>query len=402
MLGKLLADSGGAQQIAQTVLRSSGIQRVPWAMALIAMLVGIPLFFEIGVVLLLPIIFTMARQVEAARQAEQRQADEGRGAGRGSVAVNVSLATSSYLLVGIPALAGLSVLHGLIPPHPGPLTAINALGADLGTTMVYGLIVAVPTVIIAGPLFGSWIARRVHPSPSRELLDQIASEKTYENPPSFALTLFTILLPVGLMLIRTVVDVAAPKPSQFKSIADFIGDPVVALLVAVLFAMWVFGVARGLKATEVNRLVGAALAPAAGILLIIGAGGGFKQELVDSGVGQAIAKAAQHTGLSVLVVAWLVAVLIRLATGSATVATVTAAGIVVPLVTAHAGVNRPLVALAVGCGSLFFSHVNDAGFWLVKEFFGMTVRETIETWSVMETIVSVVGFLFVLALSTVV
>jgi GntP family gluconate:H+ symporter len=251
-------------------------------------------------------------------------------------------------------------------------------------------------------VFGSWISRRVHPAPPPELLDTIATERKYENPPSFPLTLFTILLPVALMLFRTFVDVLASKPSSFKSVADFVGDPVVALLVAVFFAMWAFGLARGLKGTEVNRFVGAALAPAAGILLIIGAGGGFKQVLVDSGIGTAIAKAAEHTGLSVLLVAWLIAVLIRLATGSATVATVTAAGIVAPLVTSQAGVNRPLVALAIGCGSLFFSHVNDAGFWLVKEFFGMTVRETIESWSVMETIVSTVGFLLVLALSTVV
>jgi GntP family gluconate:H+ symporter len=400
MLGKLLAESGGAQQIAQTVLRSSGIRRVPWAMALIAMLVGIPLFFEIGVVLLLPIIFTMAGQVEAARQEEDATSHPDPGGARSGVAVQ--MATSSYLLVGIPALAGLSVLHGLVPPHPGPLTAINALKADLGMTMLYGIIIAVPTVILAGPIFGSWIARRVHPTPSPELLEQIASDRKYDNPPSFGLTLFTILLPVALMLIRTVVDVVQSKPNHVKSVADFIGDPVVALLAAVLFAMWAFGLGRGLDRKKVNELVGAALAPAAGILLIIGAGGGFKQELVDSGIGNAIAKAAEHTGLSVLVVAWLVAVLIRLATGSATVATVTAAGIVVPLVTAHPGVNRPLVALAIGCGSLFFSHVNDAGFWLVKEFFGMTVRETFESWSVMETIVSVVGFVFVLALSTVV
>lgn len=393
MLGKLLAESGGAQQIAETVLRASGVRRVPWAMALIAMLVGIPLFFEIGVVLLLPIIFTMARQVEASRE-------HGPRSGPGAMALGA--ATSSYLLVGIPTLAGLSVLHGLVPPHPGPLTAINALGANLGTTLFYGLIVAIPTVIVAGPLFGSWIARRVHPEPSEDLLETIATERKYENPPSFPLTLFTILLPVALMLIRTVVDVVRQKPSTVKSVADFIGDPVVALLVAVFFAMWAFGFARGLDKSRVSQFVGAALAPAAGILLIIGAGGGFKQVLVDSGIGSAIAKAAEHTGLSVLVVAWLVAVLIRLATGSATVATVTAAGIVVPLVTAHPGTNRPLVALAVGCGSLFFSHVNDAGFWLVKEFFGMTVRETIESWSVMETIVSVVGFLLVLALSTVV
>jgi GntP family gluconate:H+ symporter len=204
------------------------------------------------------------------------------------------------------------------------------------------------------------------------------------------------------MLARTVVDVTATKGSTAIAAADFIGDPVVALLIAVIVAMWTFGLARGIGTRKVNELAGAALAPAAGIILIIGAGGGFKQVLIDAGIGGAIAKAATNTGLPVLVVAWLVAVLIRVATGPATVATVTAAGIVTPLVFTTAGVNRPLVALAIGAGSLFFSHVNDAGFWLVKEFFGMTVRQTIESWSVMETIISVVGLVLILLLSTVV
>jgi GntP family gluconate:H+ symporter len=390
MLGKLLADSGGADMIAQTVLRHSGIRRVPWAMALIAMVVGIPLFFEIGLVLLLPIIFTMARRLDAELAAEG--APEGGG-------VAVLQRSSTYLLVGIPALAGLSVLHGLVPPHPGPLVAIHALNADLGTTMFYGILVAIPTVIIAGPVYGRWVARRVHPAPSPALLAQIAKDTQPDDPPTFGVTLFTILLPVALMLARTVVDVTAAKGSSIITAADFIGDPVVALLIAVIVAMWTFGLSRGLGSRKVNELVGAALAPAAGIILIIGAGGGFKQVLIDAGIGGAIAKAATHTGLPVLLAAWLVAVLIRVATGSATVATVTAAGIVVPLVAANPGVNLPLVALAIGAGSLFFSHVNDAGFWLVKEFFGMTVRETIESWSVMETIISVVALLLILLLS---
>jgi GntP family gluconate:H+ symporter len=392
MLGKLLADSGGADMIAQTVLRHSGIRRVPWAMALIAMVVGIPLFFEIGLVLLLPIIFTMARRLDTA-VANQ---------GGGGTPVGTLQRSSTYLLVGIPALAGLSVLHGLVPPHPGPLVAIHAINADLGTTMIYGILIAIPTVIIAGPLYGTWVARRVHPAPSPDLLAQLAKDTEPQNPPTFGITLFTILLPVALMLARTVVDVTAAAGSTAVTAADFIGDPVIALLIAVVVAMWTFGLARGIGTRKVNELVGASLAPAAGILLIIGAGGGFKQVLIDAGIGGAIAKAATHTGLPVLVVAWLVAVLIRVSTGSATVATVTAAGIVAPLVVSTVGVNRPLVALAIGAGSLFFSHVNDAGFWLVKEFFGMSVRQTIESWSVMETIISVVGLVLILLLSTVV
>jgi GntP family gluconate:H+ symporter len=391
MLGKLLAESGGAEQIASTVLSRSGPRRVPWAMAVIAMIVGIPLFFEIGVVLLIPVIFTMARRV-AAELAEGAARREGPGA-----ALAVAPRTgSTYLLVGIPALAGLSVLHGLVPPHPGPLIAIDAVQADLGTTLLYGLIIAIPTVIIAGPLFGQYIARRVEPHPPENLLDQVAREARPENPPGFGATLFTVLLPVGLMLLRTVAEVTLGTDNAVRTWASFVGEPIVALLIAVLVAMYTFGFARNFGGRQVGAFLGESLAPAAAILLIIGAGGGFKQMLIDSGVGKTIAKAAEHASISALLLAWLVAVLIRLATGSATVATVTAAGIMAPLVAADPSIDRPLLVLAIGAGSLFLSHVNDAGFWLVKEYFGMTVGDTFKTWSALETIVSVVGIVLVL------
>ncbi|MEA2322302.1 MAG: gluconate:H+ symporter, GntP family [Solirubrobacteraceae bacterium] len=380
MLGKLLAESGGAERIAETVLSRSGPDRVPWAMALIAMIVGIPLFFEIGVVLLIPIIFVMARRVER----------EG-----------TAVSGNTYLLVGIPALAGLSVLHGLVPPHPGPLIAIDAVGANLGVTMLYGFIVAVPTVIIAGPLFARLATRWAHADPPQALRDQVAGEARTENPPSFGATLLTVLLPVALMLLRTLADVTLDEGDRLRDWADFVGEPIIALLIGVLVALWTFGFSRGFGRTELSGFLGASLAPAASILLIIGAGGGFKQVLIDSGIGDAIAKGIQGSSLSPLVLAWLVAVLIRLATGSATVATVTAAGIMAPLV-AHVSVDRPLLALAIGCGSLFFSHVNDAGFWLINQYFGMSVIDTIKTWSVMETVISVVGMAFVMLMSLVV
>jgi GntP family gluconate:H+ symporter len=383
MLGKLLAESGGAERIATTILDRSGPRRVPWAMALVAAIVGIPLFFEIGVVLMIPIIFTMARRVQAA----------GHGAGNPG---------RTYLLVGIPALAGLSVLHGLVPPHPGPLVAIDALGASIGTTMFYGFIIAVPTVIIAGPLFAQFIAPRAEASPPQALVDTVAAETTHDDPPSFGLTIFTILLPVAIMLLRTVADVSFAEDDKVRQWADFIGDPIVALLIGVLVALVTFGYRRGFDRPTVGGFLGASLPPTASILLIIGAGGGFKGVLVDSGIGDAIAKGVQDLGVSALILGWLVAVLIRLATGSATVATVTAAGIMAPIVAHDAAVNRPLLALAIGSGSLFFSHVNDAGFWLINQYFGMTVKDTIKTWSVMETIISVVGLTGVLILSLIV
>jgi GntP family gluconate:H+ symporter len=385
MLGALLSESGGADQIARTVLGKAGDERVPWAMALVAMIVGIPLFFEIGVVLLIPIIFTVARRLQA-RRAEQ----------------GLEVSGNTYLLVGIPALAGLSVLHGLVPPHPGPLTAISTIKADLGMTMLYGFIIAVPTVIIAGPLFAKVATHWAHAEPPEKLVQQVAREPEADTAPSFGLTLFTILLPVALMLVRTVADVALDEGDPVRKWADFVGNPVVALLIGVLVAMWTFGFGRGFDRDKLNALMGNSLAPAASILLIIGAGGGFKGVLVDSGIGDAIAKGVESAGVSALILGWLVAVLIRLATGSATVATVTAAGIMAPLVANDTAIDRPLLALAIGAGSLFFSHVNDAGFWLINQYFGMSVKDTIKTWSVMETIISVCGLIGVLALSLVV
>jgi GntP family gluconate:H+ symporter len=381
MLGKLLAESGGAERLAQTVLDKSGPARIPWAMAIIAMIVGIPLFFEIGVVLMIPIIFTMARRVDEA------------GAGRGG---------NTYLLVGLPALAGLSVLHALVPPHPGPLIAIDALGADLGTTMLYGFIIAIPTVIIAGPVFARFATHWAHAQPPQDLIDQVAKETGNDNPPSFGIVLFTVLLPVAIMLLRTLVDVSFAEGDPIRDWADFIGNPIVALLIGVLVALWTFGFSRGVDRDTLNGYLGASLAPAASILLIIGAGGAFKQVLVDSGIGDAIGKGVDGIPVSALLIGWLVAVLIRLATGSATVATVTAAGIMASILKDQAGVDPALLALAIGCGSVFFSHVNDAGFWLVNQYFGMSVPDTLKTWSVMETIISVVGIILVMGLSLVV
>jgi gluconate:H+ symporter, GntP family len=381
MLGKLLAESGGADQIATTVIRHSGTDRLPWAMALIAMIVGIPLFFEIGVVLLVPIIFTVVRELRA----------EGK-----------EVSGQTYLLLGIPALCGLSVLHGLVPPHPGPLIAIGALNADLGTTLAYGILIAIPTVAICGPLFARYASRWATADPPQNLIDQVAKESKHDNPPSFGLTLFTILLPVGLMLLRTAADLAFDEGDKIRDWADFVGDPIVALLIAVLVSLYTLGVSRGFKGDQLRDFLTDGLAPAATILLIIGAGGAFKQVLIDSGIGDSIAKGVESAGISALLLGWLVAVLIRLATGSATVAITTAAGIMAPIVAHDASVNGPLLALAIGCGSLFLSHVNDAGFWLINQYFGMSVKDTFKTWSAMETLISCVGMAGVMILSVIV
>ncbi|EZP31595.1 GntP family permease [Pseudomonas sp. RIT288] len=371
MLGKMMAESGGADQIAQTLIRAFGKDKVQWAMMFAAFLVGIPLFFEIGFVLLIPLVFIVARRTGV-----------------------------SIIKIGIPLLAGLSAVHGLVPPHPGPLLAIGVFGADIGKTILYGLIVALPTAIIAGPIFGTFIAKHIPGHPNQELVDQLARESDDSTKlPSFTITLITVLLPVLLMLLKTFADVALPDGHFFRTWMDMIGHPISALLLALLLSLYTFGHKQGIGSQQMLKWLDASLAPTAAIILIIGAGGGFKQMLVTSGVGDVIGHMAVSAQISPILLAWLVAAVIRIATGSATVATITGAGIVVPVVGMIPGVNRELLVLATGAGSLILSHVNDAGFWLVKQYFNMTVAETFKTWTAMETILSVVALGFILLLS---
>ncbi len=403
MIGGMLAESGGADRVVNAFVDRVSTGRLPWAMAGVAALIGIPLFFEVGVVLLVPIVLLVARRTSL-----------------------------PVLAVGIPALAGLSVLHGLVPPHPGPLVAIDALHADLGRTLLFGLICAIPCVVLAGPVFGTWISRRLDlPVPvmfgQRENVNRegggasghvddlggvtsggeraavgTAVEAPPRRLPGLAPTIATVLLPVVLMLLRAIGELTLDKGNGLRSVLDIIGTPMIALLAGVIVSMFTLGTAVGFGREKISKTLGGSLPAIAGILLIVAAGGGFKQVLVDAGVGDLVGRAAENFSINALILGWLVAVGIRLATGSATVATITAAGIVAPLAGGLDSNTVALLALAIGSGSLFFSHVNDAGFWLVKEYFGMSVGQTIKSWSVMETIISVVGLLSVLALSVVV
>jgi len=372
IIGKLLIDSGGADQIVDTVLARTAAKRLPWAIAFAAFIIGIPLFFEVGVVLLIPVVMLVARRSKV-----------------------------SMIVVGIPALAGLSALHGLVPPHPGPLIAIDALGADLGLTLGLGLLVAIPTVAVAGPLLAKPMARWVPLAPPTEILGMAERDEDARRP-SFGIALTVVLLPVVLMLARTLAETAGFADSGAGQVLDFIGTPLVALLITALVALVLLGTALGRTRSSVSKLVDSSFAPIASILLIVGAGGGFKQTLVDSGVGDVIAKGLADAPISPLLAAWLVAVLIRVATGSATVATVTAAGIVAPLAADLSPTHVALMVLAIGAGSVFLSHVNDAGFWLVKEYFKMTVGQTFKTWSLMECVLSVTALVVVLLVSLVV
>lgn len=364
IIGTILFKSGGADTIVDTIMSKTPLQRLPWAMALIA-------FFEVGVVILIPVVLFAARRAKA-----------------------------PVVLLGIPALAGLSTLHAFVPPHPGPLTAIGALNANLGITLALGLIVAIPTVIISGPLFGKLAAKWV-PIAAPENTAEAEAPKSAENRPSFTSAIAVILLPVVLMLASSIVDLTGQSETVWGRALAFIGTPLVALLITTIFAMVVLGYMQKFTRDAVNGMVGQSFSSVAGIILIVAAGGGFKQTLVDSGIGDVIANSITESAMNPLIAGWLVAVLIRLATGSATVATVTASGIMVPLATGMSPTHLAMLVLAIGAGSVFFSHLNDAGFWLVKEYFGMTVGQTLKTWSLMETILSVTGLGCVMLLSLV-
>ena len=372
MLGKMMAESGAATRIAITLIGLFGERRVHWAIMFVAFIVGIPVFFQVGFVLLIPLVFTIARRTGM-----------------------------SLIKIGIPLVAGLSVVHGMLPPHPAAMLAVTAYHADVGRTILYGLIVGIPTASLAGPVFASWIAPRIALSPDNPMAAQLEGNGGQEMP-GFGISVFTVVIPIILMLLASAADVALDPASPVVTVLHFIGNPIVALLLALLFSFWSLGRARHFTRNEILHFCNDCLGPTATILLVIGAGGGFNQVLVQSGVGRAIAGMAAGSHVSLLVLAWIVAALIRVATGSATVAIITAAGIVAPIAASMPGTNAELLVLSTGAGALVLSHVNDSGFWLIKEFFNMTVAETLKTWTVAETIIGVAGLGFTLLLSFVV
>src|SRR5205809_6321935 len=371
MLGKMMAESGGAARIATTLIALFGERRVHWAIMVVAFLVGIPVFFQVGFMLLIPLVFTIARR-----------------------------SGLSLVKIGIPLVAGLSVVHGMVPPHPAAMLAVQAYRADIGRTIAYAILVGLPTAALAGPIFATWITPRIQLPAHNPMATQLSGDTSGEMP-SFGLTLFTVLLPVILMLAASVADVALDTTSAIRATIDFVGSPIVALLVALLFSFWSLGYRQHFTRDQILKFANDCLGPTATILLVIGAGGGFNRVLLESGVGKAVADLAVGSHASPLLLAWIVAALIRVATGSATVAMTTSAGIVAPIAAMTPGSNAELLVLATGAGSLVLSHVNDSGFWLIKEFFNMTVPQTLKTWTVAETIIGIAGLGFTLVLSLV-
>ena len=371
IIGKLLAESGGAAVVANAMARALGERRLDWALMLSAFIVGLPVFFQVGLVLLAPILFTLTRQTQ-----------------------------TPVLRLGIPVIAALSAAHGLVPPHPGPLAAIERLGADTGRTLFYSLIVGLPVAIVAGPVFGRFISRRVHVD-AGAMADQLTATHTAARTPSLAVTMVTILLPVLLMLMAALAQAIMADGPVRRGVA-FAGSPLVAMLLATLLALYTFGRACGFDRTRLLRFAEESLPPIASVLLVVGAGGGFGRVLDAAGADTAIADAVGGLRLSPLVLGWVIASMLRLAVGSATVAVVTAASIMAPIAAAIPGIDRDLLVVAIGAGSLIASHVNDGGFWLVKEYFNMTVAQTVATWTLMETIIALTGLAGVLAVALVV
>ena len=379
VIGKLLAESGGAVVVSRALANALGERRLDWALMLSGFIIGLPVFFQVGLVLLAPVLFTAQRQTK-----------------------------TPLLRLGLPLVAGLSAAHGLVPPHPGPLAAIERLGADPGRTLLYSLIVGLPVAILSGPLYARYICRRVHVEPGA-IAEQFTH--TVDNPagakpssgspfstPSLGVTVVTMLLPVLLMLLAALAQTVMADGTLRRAVI-FIGSPLAAMLVATLVAIYTFGHACGFDRARLLRFAEESLPPIAGVLLVVGAGGGFGRVLDAAEVDTAIAHAMGGLRLSPLVMGWVIASLLRLSVGSATVSVITAASILAPLVASTPGVNKELLVVAIGAGSLIMSHVNDGGFWLVKEYLNMSVPQTVATWSIVETIIAVSALAGVLVLA---
>ena len=367
MLGKLVADSGAAQRITSQLIAKFGKRNIQWAVVLTGFIVGIPMFYSVGFVILVPLVFT--------------------------VAASTGL---PLLYVGLPMLASLSVTHGYLPPHPAPTAITGMFNADLGKTLLYGIIVAIPAIIVAGPFFSRTL-KNIPAAPLKEFVNPRVL--TDEEMPGTAISIFTALLPVILIALATVAEMLLPEGLWVLKVLQFLGNPVIAMLVSVLVAIYTLGLRRGKKMTEVMDAVGQSISGITMVLLIIAGAGALKQVLVESGVSDYIADLLAGSSLSPLFLAWLIATVIRVCVGSATVAGLTAAGIVAPLVDMP-GVSAELMVLAIGSGSLMLSHVNDSGFWLFKEYFSLSVKDTLKSWTIMETTVGVMGLIGVLLLNT--
>lgn len=370
ILGKMLEVSGGAERLARTMIEVLGKKNAQWAMMIVGFVAGIPVFFQVGFVLLIPLVF--------------------------SVAMETGL---SMFSIGVPLAVTLMTVHCIVPPHPAAMAIAGSLQADVGKVILYGIIVGFPAAIIGGPMWTNLMGKNIDVKPPAHLFK---SERTPdEKLPPFGITLFTVLLPLLIMVSKTIIELSAPKNAAYMPIVSFIGNPITALLISVFVAYYTLGFARGFNMKQISAFTEQCFAPVAGILLVIGGGGAFNKVLVDSGLGNEIAKVLTSMHMSPIIMAWIVAIAMRFSVGSATVAMMTAAGIVMPVLKLYPGVDPALIAVAIGAGAIGFSHVSDSGFWIVKEYLGMELTDMFRTYTLSTVIAAIVGLIGVLILASI-
>jgi Gnt-I system high-affinity gluconate transporter len=365
MLGKIVAESGGAQRIAMTMMAAFGEKRIQWALMVTGFIIGIPLFYNVGFVLMIPLIFSVVYKYKL-----------------------------PAVYIGLPMLASLSVTHGFLPPHPSPAALVGQFHANMGKTLLYGMTIAIPAIILAGPVYSRTLKHIV----SSPLEGLVAKDKPVEKLPGMGTSLLTALLPVILLMLTTLLPMFVTLSPEGRSVMAFLGDPSIILILAIGVATYTLGLRCGMKMPKVMHIYEDAVKDVAVILLIVAGAGALKEIFTESGVSKEIGAVLQGWPIHPLVLGWLMAAIIRVCLGSATVAGLTAAGIILPLMN-RMHVDPNLMVLSVGAGSLMFSHVNDSGFWLFKEYFNLSIKDTIRSWSVMETIVSLVGLAGVLLLN---
>ncbi len=376
IFGQMLESSGGAETLAHSLLKKFGTKRAPWAMVITGFVVAIPVFLDVGFIILVPIIYALSRDSK-----------------------------KSLLFYGIPLLAGLAVTHSFVPPTPGPVAVADIINVQLGWVILLGVIIGFPIAVIAGPVWGSYISKRIYIEPPTELYKPEKKDYDENNLPQFGMIALIISIPLVLILVNTFTGLAVEKQIVEKSVLtdvlEFIGHPFSALIIATIIASYFLCIRRGMDKQKVLDLSTKALGPAGIIILITGAGGVLKQVLVDSGIGKIMAESMADSALPPILLAWLLAAVVRVTQGSATVAMITAAGIIAPVL-GEFGLNDPqraLVVLAIASGATLLSHVNDSGFWLVGKYFGMTEKQTLQSWTVMESIIAVCGLAFTLLAS---
>ncbi len=376
IFGQILESSGGAEALAHSLIRKFGQKKAPWAMVITGFIVAIPVFLDVGFIILVPIVYAIARDTK-----------------------------KSLLYYAIPLLAGLAVTHSFIPPTPGPVAVADIIKVPLGWVILFGFILGFPVAILAGPVWGSYISKKINLSPPADFLNSASEFKDDKNLPSFRLIATLIGIPLVLILLNTLTGVMVTKEviakSLFTDIIEFAGHPFTALIIATLLAIWLLGIRRGMTKQKILDLSTKALGPAGIIILITGAGGVLKEILVDSGIGKMMAESMAGSSLSPILLAWLLAAVVRITQGSATVAMITAAGIIAPVleVLQLNDPTRALIVIAIASGATILSHVNDSGFWLVGKYLGMDEKQTLQSWTVMETIIAVGGLILTLLAS---